>query len=109
MITSSIGCKHLFFVLVRTNVCLIVMMPSRLQGQAAETAAFPRSDVPIELCTDTPMARSSAIAVRYHTPEEEIAFGPACWMWDYLRRSGRSPPVLQPVLPCCSVTSCAAA
>ncbi|KAI9601019.1 hypothetical protein H4Q26_000816 [Puccinia striiformis f. sp. tritici PST-130] len=24
----------------------------------------------------------------YHTPEEEIALGPACWLWDYLRRSG---------------------
>ena len=24
----------------------------------------------------------------YHTPEEEIAYGPACWLWDYLRRSG---------------------
>lgn len=24
---------------------------------------------------------------RYHKPEEEIALGPACWMWDYLRRS----------------------
>lgn len=26
--------------------------------------------------------------VRYHTPDEEIALGPACWLWDYLRRSG---------------------
>ncbi|OWZ68719.1 NAD+ synthetase [Cryptococcus neoformans] len=26
--------------------------------------------------------------VKYHTPEEEIALGPACWLWDYLRRSG---------------------
>lgn len=26
--------------------------------------------------------------VKYHTAEEEIAFGPACWLWDYLRRSG---------------------
>jgi NAD+ synthase (glutamine-hydrolysing) len=26
--------------------------------------------------------------VRYHFPEEEIALGPACWLWDYLRRSG---------------------
>ena len=26
--------------------------------------------------------------VRYHLPEEEIALGPACWLWDYLRRSG---------------------
>lgn len=24
---------------------------------------------------------------RYHKPEEEIALGPACWLWDYLRRS----------------------
>lgn len=24
--------------------------------------------------------------IRYHSPEEEIALGPACWMWDYLRR-----------------------
>lgn len=22
----------------------------------------------------------------YHLPEEEIAFGPACWLWDYIRR-----------------------
>jgi len=21
----------------------------------------------------------------YHTPEEEIAMAPACWLWDYLR------------------------
>lgn len=24
--------------------------------------------------------------IQYHTPEEEIALGPACWLWDYLRR-----------------------
>lgn len=24
----------------------------------------------------------------YHRPEEEIARGPACWLWDYLRRAG---------------------
>lgn len=30
---------------------------------------------------------SQPIAVRYHSPEEEIALGPACWLWDYLRRS----------------------
>ncbi|KAF6262108.1 glutamine-dependent NAD(+) synthetase with GAT domain-containing protein [Scenedesmus sp. NREL 46B-D3] len=27
---------------------------------------------------------------RVHCPEEEIALGPACWLWDYLRRSGAS-------------------
>ena len=25
----------------------------------------------------------------YHCPEEEILLGPACWLWDYLRRSGQ--------------------
>lgn len=57
-------------------------------AQAAETAAFPRAHVDVEICSDVPMARSSEIEVRYHSPEEEIAFGPACWLWDYLRRSG---------------------
>jgi NAD+ synthase (glutamine-hydrolysing) len=30
------------------------------------------------------------IEVKYHLPEEECCFGPACWLWDYLRRSGAS-------------------
>lgn len=30
------------------------------------------------------------LQIRYHTPEEEIALGPSCWLWDYLRRSGAS-------------------
>ncbi|WFD29324.1 NAD(+) synthase (glutamine-hydrolyzing) [Malassezia sp. CBS 17886] len=30
---------------------------------------------------------SPPIPVAYATPEEEIARGPACWLWDYLRRS----------------------
>ncbi|RZS01523.1 hypothetical protein BHM03_00031395 [Ensete ventricosum] len=30
------------------------------------------------------------IQIRYHCPEEEIALGPSCWLWDYLRRSGAS-------------------
>lgn len=28
------------------------------------------------------------LPVSYWKPEEEIALGPACWLWDYLRRSG---------------------
>lgn len=27
---------------------------------------------------------------KYHTPEEECCLGPACWLWDYLRRTGAS-------------------
>ncbi|OWM85193.1 hypothetical protein CDL15_Pgr027980 [Punica granatum] len=33
---------------------------------------------------------SSKTKIQYHSPEEEIAFGPGCWLWDYLRRSGAS-------------------
>ncbi|KAI8923296.1 hypothetical protein BC831DRAFT_429144 [Entophlyctis helioformis] len=25
--------------------------------------------------------------VKFHTPDEEIRLGPACWLWDYLRRT----------------------
>jgi NAD+ synthase (glutamine-hydrolysing) len=34
-----------------------------------------------------PRPSTKPIETRYHTPEEEIALGPACWLWDYLRRS----------------------
>ena len=27
-------------------------------------------------------------APKIHSPEEECALGPSCWLWDYLRRSG---------------------
>lgn len=64
--------------------------------QAAATPAVPRVLVPAEwsfrICAPVEVARvlapSPAVQVRYHAPEEEIALGPACWMWDYLRRSG---------------------
>lgn len=28
--------------------------------------------------------------LRLHTPQEECCLGPACWLWDFLRRSGAS-------------------
>ncbi len=34
---------------------------------------------------------STRVTPRLHQPEEEIAYGPACWLWDYLRRSGGWP------------------
>jgi NAD+ synthase (glutamine-hydrolysing) len=34
--------------------------------------------------TPTPPLES----LRVHCPEEECCLGPACWLWDYLRRSG---------------------
>ncbi|KAL1922670.1 uncharacterized protein VTP21DRAFT_10209 [Calcarisporiella thermophila] len=60
--------------------------------QAAQTPAYPRISIDFALSS---AALDSQIHVRpdkpraafYHTPEEEIALGPACWLWDYLRRS----------------------
>ncbi|KAG7355090.1 NAD+ synthetase [Nitzschia inconspicua] len=33
---------------------------------------------------------SDTIPLALSTPEEECCLGPACWLWDYLRRSGAS-------------------
>lgn len=33
-------------------------------------------------------ATSISQSPRVHCPEEECCLGPACWLWDYLRRSG---------------------
>ncbi|KAG8714421.1 glutamine-dependent NAD(+) synthetase [Ceratobasidium sp. 423] len=60
--------------------------------QAAEAQRYPRIEVPMPLSgtDDFALLNTAAIRefeVRYHTPEEEIALGPACWLWDYLRRS----------------------
>ncbi|XP_071329020.1 glutamine-dependent NAD(+) synthetase-like isoform X2 [Trachinotus anak] len=39
-----------------------------------------------DLCLPT----HQPITWHFHTPEEEISLGPACWLWDYLRRSGQA-------------------
>ena len=44
--------------------------------------------VPFKLCDERTRAVSVKREVAFHAPEEEIALGPACWLWDYLRRSG---------------------
>mmetsp|Transcript_29678 Transcript_29678/g.79689 ORF Transcript_29678/g.79689 Transcript_29678/m.79689 type:complete len:751 (+) Transcript_29678:42-2294(+) len=64
-------------------------------NQAAAAAAVPRVSVPdFALCTPrraaASMLPSPPLTPFVHSPEEEIAYGPACWLWDYLRRSGAS-------------------
>ncbi|KAL3691309.1 hypothetical protein R1sor_004960 [Riccia sorocarpa] len=64
---------------------------SSLREQASQVAQIPyvKADFtlsePGHLLTTFPTLPAEA---RYHTPQEEIALGPACWLWDYLRRSG---------------------
>eukprot|EP00002_Diphylleia_rotans_P018596 TRINITY_DN359_c0_g4_i8.p1 TRINITY_DN359_c0_g4~~TRINITY_DN359_c0_g4_i8.p1 ORF type:complete len:616 (+),score=106.78 TRINITY_DN359_c0_g4_i8:794-2641(+) len=57
--------------------------------QAAEVKSFPRQSAPIRLVDSNIFSRplSAPKEVKFHTPEEEISLGPACWLWDYLRRS----------------------
>lgn len=68
---------------------------SRSRGMQANDPTvqkLERIQVEFHLCQSpdlvgTTRRLSLAIEPRYHLPEEEIALGPACWLWDYLRRS----------------------
>ena len=61
--------------------------------QAASQPPYVRLDLETRLSrqdkeADPGLAPSEPFKPRFHEPEEEIALGPACWLWDYLRRSG---------------------
>lgn len=60
------------------------------QVQGSQSTAVPRIQVPFELTTPVERAPkpTTPITPFFHTVEEEIGYGPACWLWDYLRRSG---------------------
>lgn len=62
-------------------------VPSRMR-QAAAAPTVPRVEARFGI-TDERLGPvpSRARPLRIHTQEEEIALGPACWLWDYLRRS----------------------
>ncbi|KAL0372927.1 UNVERIFIED_CONTAM: Glutamine-dependent NAD(+) synthetase [Sesamum calycinum] len=65
---------------------------SSFQEQASCKPKVSSVAVPYKLCQPfkLQMSLSSPLKIQYHSPEEEIAFGPGCWLWDYLRRSGAS-------------------
>ncbi|KAK4500294.1 hypothetical protein PRZ48_008483 [Zasmidium cellare] len=63
-----------------------------MQANEPDVHKLERIQVDFDLCPSSkilpPRAPlTGAMEPRYHLPEEEIALGPACWMWDYLRRS----------------------
>ncbi|KAI5926263.1 glutamine-dependent NAD(+) synthetase with GAT domain-containing protein [Camillea tinctor] len=63
--------------------------PSR-NFQAIQAPTYKRIEVDYSLAhddIDVLKAPTPSRPPRYHLPEEEIALGPACWLWDYLRRS----------------------
>ncbi|KAK1279164.1 hypothetical protein QJS04_geneDACA007287 [Acorus gramineus] len=65
---------------------------SSFREQASRKSKISFVKVPHKLCQTFNLRTlpSSPVKIRYHVPEEEIAFGPSCWLWDYLRRSGAS-------------------
>lgn len=59
--------------------------------QAANSPCYARVTCKAELSPssvtfDSEVYPTPTREIRYHSPEEEIALGPACWMWDYVRR-----------------------
>lgn len=63
--------------------------------QGAQAPTYQRIEVPMSLSRrddnfNPLVVPSPAIDVNYHPPQEEISLGPACWLWDYLRRSRQS-------------------
>ena len=58
--------------------------------QASSSPKIPRIQIDFRLtAADSMGLRVSTPRVpKVHTPNEEIAFGPSGWLWDYLRRSG---------------------
>ena len=58
--------------------------------QASKTERLPQVDVDFDMGIEAWEGTPSSLPIkpRTHAPEEEIALGPACWLWDYLRRSG---------------------
>ncbi|KAJ1887508.1 glutamine-dependent NAD(+) synthetase [Coemansia sp. IMI 209127] len=69
---------------------------SRSMQAANRTLKYPRVQLAFSLSAEqADFDYSSAVPtqpidpVRLHTPAEEINLGPACWLWDYLRRSNQ--------------------
>ncbi|XP_017869057.1 PREDICTED: probable glutamine-dependent NAD(+) synthetase [Drosophila arizonae] len=60
-------------------------------SSAAGAVDYPRIRCDFEMSThnDIFKAATPTLHFTYSSPEEEIELGPACWLWDYLRRSGQ--------------------
>lgn len=64
---------------------------SGAQFLGPKAQSYPRVILDKYLCSDNPgLASNQPLEFAGLTPEEEIGLGPACWLWDYLRRSGMS-------------------
>eukprot|EP00922_Rhytidocystis_sp_ex-Travisia-forbesii_P024434 GHVS01035858.1.p1 GENE.GHVS01035858.1~~GHVS01035858.1.p1 ORF type:complete len:870 (+),score=143.22 GHVS01035858.1:53-2662(+) len=68
---------------------------SAARSTQVKSTSFPRIYAPLSLQPDHVASSSSprvlispSVVPVVPSEQEEIAYGPACWLWDYLRRSG---------------------
>ncbi|XP_025771318.1 glutamine-dependent NAD(+) synthetase [Puma concolor] len=56
---------------------------------ASKASPYPRVKVDFALSSREDLLEplSEPLEWKYHSPAEEISLGPACWLWDFLRRS----------------------
>lgn len=62
---------------------------SRCYLSSLNTESYHRVHIDAALSNNVAGPLTTPIVWHYHTPQEEICYGPACWLWDYLRRSGQ--------------------
>uniref|UniRef100_A0A8B9S2A7 Glutamine-dependent NAD(+) synthetase n=1 Tax=Apteryx owenii TaxID=8824 RepID=A0A8B9S2A7_APTOW len=62
---------------------------AEISRAASKVCPYPRVKVDFALSCSDDVAVPTCMPIqwRHHSPEEEICLGPACWLWDYLRRS----------------------
>jgi NAD+ synthase (glutamine-hydrolysing) len=65
--------------------CTLLDPPKSLATPLSSTTSSSSS-----LLKEATATASTSGGIRLHLPEEECCLGPACWLWDYLRRSGAS-------------------
>eukprot|EP00069_Balaena_mysticetus_P010364 bmy_20601T0 len=60
-----------------------------LDDVASRVSPYPRVKVDFALSCHEDLLEplSEPVEWKYHSPAEEISLGPACWLWDFLRRS----------------------
>lgn len=89
---SQFGISDIEMVLATVDLDAVRSLRASLTSHGAQTMTATRLPVVradynlhCRLCIPTPPR-----PLKQHTCQEEIGYGPACWLWDYLRRSGAS-------------------
>ncbi|CAA2993036.1 glutamine-dependent NAD(+) synthetase [Olea europaea subsp. europaea] len=92
---SQFSMKDVELVVAQIDLDAVASLRGSISSFQEQASCKPRVSsvaVPYKLCQsfNLQMSLSSPLKIQYHSPVEEIAYGPGCWLWDYLRRSGAS-------------------